>query len=86
MPRLEYPRLARRRGWEGTVKVQVALGPSGLVDEARVLESSGHPVLDRAALDGMRGLNLPSVSKRLSTGVLTRVVVPVEYRLTARAQ
>jgi len=48
-PLPEYPRKARRRGFEGTVVLKVLVSEKGTVMEVRISESSGHPVLDRAA-------------------------------------
>lgn len=45
-----YPPVARRRGYEGTVLLSVHIGADGTVVESRVKESSGYPILDRAAL------------------------------------
>jgi protein TonB len=48
-PPPEYPRKARRRGYEGTVVLKVLVSEKGTVMEVRISEPSGHPVLDRAA-------------------------------------
>ncbi len=45
-----YPRLARFRGWQGTVDVSVLLLADGTVDEVSVSRSSGYEALDRAAV------------------------------------
>ncbi len=45
-----YPRIARRRGWEGTVLLRVRVGKDGLVRKAWVERSSGHFILDQAAM------------------------------------
>ncbi len=47
-----YPELARKMNLAGTVKVEVVVGPSGTVKEAKVV--GGHPVLANAALDAVR--------------------------------
>ncbi len=52
--RPEYPRLSRRRGEEGTVRVRVSIGEEGVVDEIEVAGSSGHRRLDRAAYRAVR--------------------------------
>lgn len=44
-----YPDEARRLGLEGELRLLLMLFPDGRVDEVRILSSSGHPVLDRAA-------------------------------------
>jgi protein TonB len=49
-----YPRKARRLGYEGIVMLKVLIDESGRVDDLMVLQSSGHPVLDRAAASAVR--------------------------------
>ena len=49
-PRPPYPRVARKRGYEGIVIVRALVGIDGLVNEVRLDESSGHETLDIAAL------------------------------------
>ena len=45
-----YPPLARRRGWQGTVLIEVWLDGEGEQLKRQILQSSGHAVLDQAAL------------------------------------
>ena len=45
-----YPGTARRLGLEGMVEMLLRIDSSGTIFEKRVLSSSGHPQLDRAAL------------------------------------
>jgi len=49
-PRPKYPRVARRRGYEGTVLLKVMVDGEGKVNELLLLKSSGHEVLDNSAL------------------------------------
>ncbi|MFO7598639.1 MAG: energy transducer TonB [Candidatus Desulfacyla sp.] len=53
-PRPEYPRTARRRGYEGTVLLEVLVNSAGKVDELRLEESSGYDILDRSAMKSVR--------------------------------
>jgi len=46
-----YPLAARRARLEGVVQLHVTLLPDGRLVDARVAQSSGHSVLDQAALD-----------------------------------
>jgi protein TonB len=49
-----YPLRARRLGYEGIVMLKVLIDEDGRVDDLRVLKSSGHRVLDRAALSAVK--------------------------------
>ncbi len=46
----EYPPTSRRLGEEGSVVLQVLVGPDGAVKDGKVQTSSGFPRLDEAAL------------------------------------
>ena len=47
---LNYPEEARRRRLYGSLRLLVALSPDGRVQGIRILQSSGHPVLDQSAV------------------------------------
>jgi protein TonB len=47
-----YPEQARALGIEGTVTLFVELAADGSVENVRVVESSGHAILDNAAIKG----------------------------------
>ncbi|MCK4622108.1 MAG: energy transducer TonB [Desulfuromonadales bacterium] len=49
-----YPRSARRQGWEGEVWLRVRVAVTGQVLKVRIERSSGHSILDRAALEAVR--------------------------------
>ena len=49
-----YPRKAMRLRWEGTVRLRIAVDASGVVTEVLVVESSGHTILDEAAVRAFR--------------------------------
>ena len=50
-----YPRLAQRRGWTGTVVLLVDVAADGSVTGVSIESSSGHDILDKAALTAVRG-------------------------------
>lgn len=52
-PQPAYPIPAMRRGMQGVVTLLVAVDAKGRVTEVRLLESSGHGILDRAAQDAV---------------------------------
>jgi periplasmic protein TonB len=52
-PQPVYPLPAQRRGMQGVVTLLVAVDAKGRVTQVRLLESSGHGILDRAAQDAV---------------------------------
>jgi protein TonB len=50
----DYPEIAREQGASGTAKVQVTLDAQGNVLSASINQSSGSPVLDKAALEAAK--------------------------------
>lgn len=45
-----YPKSALKRGIQGTIKVKIFINTEGLPDDIQILQSSGHKILDEAAL------------------------------------
>jgi protein TonB len=70
-----YPQEAIDRGLEGEVKLRLLLDGSGRVMDAAVLAGSGHPLLDRAALDAARQIG------RIDAGGARELLLPVVFRL-----
>lgn len=53
-PAPEYPESARRRGYQGIVFLLVGIDQHGSVKHVKVKESSGHALLDQAAVKAVR--------------------------------
>jgi len=49
-----YPLLARKRGYQGTVFLEVLVSKEGKATSIRLSKSSGYKILDRAAIKGVR--------------------------------
>jgi len=70
-----YPAEAIARGIEGEVLILMILDAGGQVVAARVEQSSGHPILDDAAVRSVRALNsIPADAPR-------EILLPVRFRL-----
>lgn len=54
-PAPNYPKLARRRGFQGTVILEVLVDENGRVGDLQVSKSSGYKILDRAAMASVKG-------------------------------
>ncbi len=53
-PPPKYPRSAKKRGYQGVVILEVFVNQDGGVNDLKVLQSSGHAVLDKAALASVK--------------------------------
>jgi protein TonB len=76
----EYPLIARRRGYQGTVVLEVLVSRDGKVKELNLSASSGHSVLDQAALASVKGW-LFDPGTRGGEKVEMWVKVPVRFEL-----
>jgi protein TonB len=75
-----YPLAARRRGQAGTVIVRAEIGSDGGCRQAALKQGSGHPLLDRAAVDAVRKWRFVP-AKRGDTAVAAWVEVPITFKL-----
>ncbi len=79
-PPPRYPRIARRKGYEGTVVLAVLVNPEGRVANCRIFRSCGHPVLDKAAMKSIRNW-LFEPGMRGEKKVEMWVKVPIRFQL-----
>ena len=79
-PPPRYPRIARRRGYEGTVVLEVLVNPEGKVANSRIFRSCGHSVLDKAAMKAIRYW-LFEPGMRGDRKVEMWVKVPIKFQL-----
>jgi protein TonB len=75
-----YPRRAIEMRAQGEALIGALLDPSGTPHDVRVLRSSGHPLLDRAALDAVGGWAFEP-GRRAGQPVAARVEIPVRFTL-----
>ncbi|MDY0242670.1 MAG: energy transducer TonB [Rhodospirillaceae bacterium] len=79
-PSPPYPMSARRKAQQGQVVVRLTVQPSGLVDKAELVESSGVAALDRAALDTLRLWRLQP-ALRAGAPIASRIEIPIKFVL-----
>ena len=76
----EYPRIAKRRKMQGEVIIEIQVKGDGTLLSKYIKKSSGHEVLDMAAMDAIqKSLPLPAVHK--SKNKLINLLLPFEYSL-----
>jgi protein TonB len=76
----QYPRVAVRRGYEGTVLLKVRVLDSGRVDEVAIEESSGHRILDKAALEAVKTWRF-TPARQGGKAVVSWALVPITFNL-----
>ncbi|WP_263142958.1 energy transducer TonB [Pseudomonas alcaligenes] len=79
-PAPEYPSLAQRRGWEGSVLLRVHVLANGRPGEIQVQTSSGREILDKAALQAVRQWTFVP-AKRGEEAQDGWVSVPLDFKL-----
>ena len=79
-PPISYPKRARRKGYEGTVVLEVLVNRNGKVDDLRILASSGYAILDRSAVNSVKSWSFKPAKKGNDT-VDMWVQVPVRFKL-----
>lgn len=79
-PAPAYPLLARKRGYEGKVILDVLVDEKGLPAEIKVVESSGHSILDKAAKGAVTSWKFQP-ARRGGTALPMHVNVPILFTL-----
>ena len=75
-----YPALARQRGWEGAVQIKVFIDRDGLPSGVSIERSSGHTILDNAALDAVKKWQFKAARKGMTT-LSSWIIVPIQFDL-----
>ncbi|MPT22579.1 MAG: energy transducer TonB, partial [Starkeya sp.] len=79
-PAPEYPQMAQRRGWEGTVLLRVEVLPSGKPGQIQIQKSSGRDALDAAALAAVKRWSFVP-AKQGDVAQTGWVSVPIDFKL-----
>jgi periplasmic protein TonB len=79
-PRPIYPKEALKRKQEGLVVLSVLVAAGGKPQLVEILQSSGHPLLDEAAIQVVKKWRF-TPARIGSTQVISRVEVPIRFKL-----
>ncbi|WGV98630.1 energy transducer TonB [Vibrio sp. YMD68] len=77
---IDYPRSAKRRNIQGVVLVEVWLDPEGDQTKLTIVSSSGHQILDSAALKGISEWQFRH-HKNDGQAIAHRVQIPINFKL-----
>jgi len=80
-PRPPYPSLSRRLGEQGTVRLNILVNPDGSVARLELLKSSGHPRLDRSAIETVQSSWIFEPARQGGNPVAAWVIVPIQFTL-----
>jgi len=76
----QYPRTAKKRGFQGTVVLEILVEKNGSVGDLRLFTSSGHNILDRAAMAAVKDwLFKPGMRGNVKVEMWVRV--PIRFQL-----
>jgi TonB family protein len=78
-----YPSEALARGVEGLVLLRVRIGADGRVEEARIQQSSGTPLLDESALSTVRQYWRFEPATRGGVAVSYEAILPIRFTIRA---
>ena len=77
---INYPGIAKMRGWQGVVEIDFQLDGNGKILSQKIHTSSGFPVLDNQALEMVKKSNFP-VPPEVLKSTAFNVTVPVSFKL-----
>jgi protein TonB len=80
----EYPLLARRRGWEGTVLLSFVVESDGALRRIQVARGSGYDLLDNSAVAAVHRVERLTEARHWLDGRSLQMDIPVIYRLKER--
>ncbi|MCL9773871.1 energy transducer TonB [Vibrio methylphosphonaticus] len=75
-----YPRVARKRGIEGTATYEIWLDESGNQTKQVLVSSSGATILDKTALDAIKQWQFSAYTVK-GVAVAHRIQIPVRFKL-----
>lgn len=81
-PKLSYPPLARRRGQEGRVILTIIVDPEGKVRHAKVDKSSGHAILDEAAITAVQAARFNPAKNLAGAAIPSSYKLPFNFKLS----
>jgi TonB family protein len=77
---VQYPRWARMRGLEGELTIRITLLSDGALQAINLIQSSGHPELDRFALEQVQSIqSFPSFPKNSQNLSRVNFAIPLHF-------
>lgn len=77
---IRYPRWAVREGWEGTFVIAIEVLKTGGVGRWKVMQSTGYPLLDRAATEAVRQWQFHPAQEQ-GRMIVSCIQIPILFKL-----
>lgn len=77
---IQYPRWAMRQGWQGRFSLAIEILTDGSVGRTKVMQSTGHRLLDRVAASAVRNWKFHPAMKN-GQPVVTCIQIPIVFQL-----
>ncbi len=77
----QYPKIAQMRGWQGDAVVELLLDGSGKLKSKKIIQSSGHDVLDKQALEMVEKAAPYPIPPEVLRGNSFTITVPIPFKL-----
>lgn len=80
-PLPEYPKIARKRGYQGSVVLEVLVDRNGKVVDLRVTKASDYPILDKAAITTVKDWSFePGMVGKERVAMWVRIPIRFEFK------
>lgn len=76
-----YPHIARRKGWQGKVLLDLNIAANGYINNIKLVKSSGYRILDRSAMEILGKIGRVDTINTRSKGSPLDVRIPIIYHL-----
>lgn len=77
---IRYPRWAVQEGWEGTFMIATEVLKTGEVGRWKVMESTGYPLLDEAAVRAVHRWKFHPARER-GESIVSCIQIPIHFKL-----
>lgn len=81
---IKYPRWALRQGWEGRFSIAIEVLKNGTVGRYKVMQSTGHNILDQAATNAVRSWKFHPAMKN-GQPIVECAQIPVTFKIADKS-
>lgn len=77
---IRYPRWAVQEGWQGTFVIAVEILKNGTVGRWKIMQSTGHSLLDQAAVNAIHQWHFHPATEK-GQAVVSCIEIPIHFKL-----